>query len=88
MSDKDIGFFWANLKLLNVTWMTGINTVIVNQKEKEKHKFVATIVSFFLHNLIREQDETSLELYHETAETRFQDRRAFVEACQTSYLFV
>lgn len=46
MSDKDIGFFWANLKLLNVTWMTGINTVIVNQKEKEKHKFVATIVIF------------------------------------------
>lgn len=46
MSDKDIGFFWAKHKLLNVTWMTGINTVIVNQKEKEKHKFVATIVSF------------------------------------------
>lgn len=35
--------------------MTGINTVIVNQKEKEKHKFVATIVSFFLHNLIRDK---------------------------------
>ena len=36
MSDKDIGFFWAKHKLLNVTWMTGINTVIVNQKEKVK----------------------------------------------------
>lgn len=88
MSDKDIGFAGPNINFLKIALNDRYKYSYCESKGERKHKFVATIVSFFLHNLIREQDETSLELYHETAETRFQDRRAFVEACQTSYLFV